>query len=475
MTSLLHPATDPQSLVEHALATSVADRCIVIVRDRTSANLRWAGNTLTTNGVMHRVGVTVVSFVDLAGGPGAPGGTATGSVTGSATTRAQVTGLVEAADAAARASSPAEDAAEPVREVPVSAQWDDAPLPTDIHVYDDLAPALGESFARARAGDRVLYGFVDHAVTTTYLGTSEGVRLRHVQPTGHLGCTGKDTGMSESAWVGLATRDFTDVDPLAVEAELARRLAWGTRSVELPAGRYDTIMPPSAVADVMIDAYRYAGARTAWEGQSVYSRRPTGTRVGERLAAPGVRLFSDPAHPGLESVPFLVTGSSGNDSSVFDNGLPIPATDWIRDGELTALHTSRHSAQLAGLAHTPSVDNLVLEVDGGTGGVDELVAGTDRGLLLTCLWYIREVDPQSLLLTGLTRDGVYLVEDGEVVASVNNFRWNESPVDLLRRFSHASATEPSFSREWGEDYFSRTATPALRVPDFNMSSVSQAR
>ena len=79
-----------------------------------------------------------------------------------------------------------------------------------------------------------------------------------------------------------------------------------------------------------------------------------------------------------------------------------------------------------------------------------------------------------MLLTGLTRDGVYVVEDGEIVGAVNNFRLNESPVDLLDRFTRASATVPSFSREWGDDYFSRTATPALRVPDFNMSSVSQA-
>jgi predicted Zn-dependent protease len=117
----------------------------------------------------------------------------------------------------------------------------------------------------------------------------------------------------------------------------------------------------------------------------------------------------------------------------------------------------------------------VLSVDDARGTIDDLVAGTERGLLLTCLWYIRGVDPQTLLLTGLTRDGVYLVEDGEITGAVNNFRFNESPIDLLRRFSHASATEPGFSREWGDDYFSRSATPALRVPDFNMSSVSQAQ
>ena len=224
----------------------------------------------------------------------------------------------------------------------------------------------------------------------------------------------------------------------------------------------------------MIYAYWNAGARVAFEGQSVFGRRGGGaTRIGERIAAPGVRLYSDPAYPGLECQPFVAVTSSGNETSVFDNGLPLERTDWIRDGELTALLQTRHTAKMTGHPVTPAVDNLVTAVDDATGSVDDLVAGTERGLLLTCLWYIREVDPQTLLLTGLTRDGVYLVENGEITAAVNNFRFNESPVDLLNRFSHASATGPSFSREWGDDYFSRTATPALRIPDFNMSSVSQ--
>jgi predicted Zn-dependent protease len=457
----------PQSLVEQALAVSVADECVVIVHDHTSANLRWANNTLTTNGVMHGISATVISFVRTAGG------TSTGSVSGSASTQAQVTTLVEKADAAARASSPADDAADLVRDV-ASPDWDDAPVPTDIHVYDAFAPALGEAFRRAGSAARVLYGFVNHEVTTTYLGSTTGLRLRHVQPTGHYGCTGKNAALTESAWVGGATSDFVGVDAMAIDAELERRLAWGSRRVDLPAGRYDTILPPTAVADLMIDAYWSAGARVAWEGQSVYSQRGGGTRIGQRITSPGVHLYSDPAYPGLECAPFNVASSSDNESSVFDNGLPLSRTDWIRDGELTALLQTRHSAAMTQQPVTPGIDNLVLDVDGAHGSVEDLVAGTERGLLLTCLWYIREVDPQSLLLTGLTRDGVYLVEDGEITGSVNNFRFNESPVDLLRRFAHASATVPSFSREWGDDYFSRTATPALRVPDFNMSSVSQA-
>jgi predicted Zn-dependent protease len=188
---------------------------------------------------------------------------------------------------------------------------------------------------------------------------------------------------------------------------------------------------------------------------------------------PGVHLYSDPAYPGLQAAPFVAASYSSNTSSVYDNGLPLGRTEWIADGVLASLIQTRHSAAMTGQPVTPAVDNLVLDV-GGTGTETDLVAGMDDGLLLTCLWYIREVDPQTLLLTGLTRDGVYRVERGEITGVVNNFRFNESPIDLLRRFTAASTTVPSFSREWGDDYFSRTATPALRVPDFNMSSVSQA-
>jgi predicted Zn-dependent protease len=393
-------------------------------------------------------------------------------MSGSVSTLEQVDVLVRAADAAALTADIAEDSAELVAGSP-TAEWDLAPAETGIEVFADFAPALGIEFARAEAEDRILYGFVSHEVATTYLASTRGLRLRHVQPTGHYGCTGKDRALTASAWVGGATRDFADVDAHAMAAEVERRLRWAARRIDLPAGRYDTILPPTAVADLMIDAYWGAGAREAHEGETIYSRRGGGTRIGEQIARKGVNLYSDPGYIALAASPFVVAEASDNTESVFDNGLPLERTNWIDDGVLTSLIQTRHSAALTGQPVTPGIDNLVLEVADGSGSTSDLVANTERGLLVTCLWYIREVDPQSMLLTGLTRDGVYLVEGGEIVGAVNNFRWNESPIDLLNRFTAASATVPSFSREWGDDYFSRTATPALRIPDFNMSSVSQ--
>ena len=453
----------PQRLVEHALKASASEQCIAIVHDSTSANLRWANNTLTTNGVMHEVDVTVVAFQ----------GAGNASVSGTASSPEQVSVLVAAADRAAALAEPAEDRAQ-LLTGDAAGDWEDDPGETSIQVFDQFAAQLGEAFKQAEAEHRILYGFVFHEVSTTYVGTSTGLRLRHVQPTGHYACTGKNTELTNSAWVGGATRDFTDVDGARMASDLATRLSWGERRVDLPAGRYDTILPPTAVADLMIYAYWTAGARNADDGQTVFSRPGGGTRVGEQMVKPGVRLFSDPAYPGLECAPFVVAGSSSDRSSVYDNGVPLQPTDWIRDGKLTSLIQTRHTAHLLGQQITPAIDNLALEVADSAGTEAELVAGLDDGLLLTCMWYIREVDPQTLLLTGLTRDGVYRVEGGEITGAVNNFRYNESPIDLLRRYTHASETVPSFSREWGDDAFSRTATPALRVPDFNMSSVSQA-
>ncbi|MFD4686230.1 metallopeptidase TldD-related protein [Streptomyces sp. NPDC058461] len=455
----------PHEVVERALELSRADGCVVIADEQSTANLRWAGNALTTNGVTRSRTLTVIATVD------GKEGTATGVVSRAAVTADELEPLVRAAEAAARGAGPAEDAQPLVTGQEASAGFTEAPVETSSAVFADFAPALGESWARARAGGGEVYGVAHHELVSTYLGTSTGVRLRHDQPNGTLELNAKSPDRTRSAWAGRSTRDFQDVDPAALDAELAVRLGWAERRIDLPAGRYETLLPPTAVADLMIYLLWSASGRDAAEGRTVFSKPGGGTRVGEKLSGLPLTLRSDPHAPGLESAPFVVAHSSGGDQSVFDNGLPIPAVDWIGDGELRHLTTSRHGAALTGLPSAPGADNLIL--DGGADrSLEEMVADTRRGLLLTCLWYIREVDPATLLLTGLTRDGVYLVEDGEVVGEVNNFRFNESPVGVLGRATEAGRTEKTLPREWS-DWFTRAAMPALRVPDFNMSSVSQ--
>ncbi|MFB7614195.1 metallopeptidase TldD-related protein [Kitasatospora sp. NPDC056181] len=462
-------AMQPHELVELALGLSRADGCVVIADEESTANLRWAGNALTTNGVTRGRRLTVIATV-----AGAEG-TASGVVAREAVVADEVESLVRAAEEAARAAGPAEDAQPLVADRPSSPDFTRPPAETSIDVFADFAPALGEAFARAGAQGELLYGFARHELVSSYLGTSTGLRLRHDQPTGTVELNAKTADLSGSAWAGAATRDFTDVDVTDLHAQLTRRLAWGARKVDLPAGRYETLLPPSAVADLMVYLSWSSGGRDAFEGRTVFSKPGGGTRIGDKLAKLPLTLRSDPAEPGLESAPFVLAHSTGGDSSVFDNGVPLTATDWIRDGELAELITTRHSAGLTGLPLKPAIDNLVLETADQEAAptLDEMIARTERGLLLTCLWYIREVDPATLLLTGLTRDGVYLVENGEVVGAVNNFRFNESPVELLGRITEVGRTERCLPREWS-DWFTRAAMPPVRIADFNMSSVSQA-
>jgi len=457
----------PQETVERALAAANGGDCVVIAEEASTANLRWAGNTLTTNGVSQTRQLTVIAVDKRADGVRA------GVVSRAGVRDDQIEEVVRAAAKAAADGTPAKDAGDLLGASAADpGSWEEPPGRTDITVLGDFAADLGDAMRAADGAGRKLYGFAEHELRSTFLGTSAGLRARHDQPTGRLELNAKSADMTRSAWAGASTRDFADVDIAAMDAGLAERLGWARRRVSLDAGRYETLLPPTAVADLLIYLYWSAGAKEATEGRTVFSKPGGGTRVGDRLSALPVTLSSDPAAAGLGCAPFVIAHTSGEDSSVFDNGLPLTRTEWISDGALTALTSSRHSATLAGLPATPGIDNLTF-ASGGGATLPEMIASTKRGLLLTCLWYIRTVDPQTLLLTGLTRDGVYLVENGEVTGAVNNFRFNESPVSMLGRLAEVGATEPTLPREWS-DYFTRAAMPPVRVEGFNMSSVSQA-
>jgi predicted Zn-dependent protease len=453
----------PQEVVDEVLAAADGD-CVVLVEQSSEAEVRFANNTTTTNGVRLDRRVTAVRFADV------PGGIAVGVARRSG--EVDAADLARAAGADARGGSPADDA-QPLLSGTEQADYGEEPGGTDLDALAGPLASLAGAFVRARSEGRVLSGFAEHRVATTYLGTSTGLRRRHLQPTGALHLVARSEDGTRSAWAGSAGPEPAAGALEDLEETVGRGLRWSARRVELGPGRYEVVLPPAAVADLMVGLAEAAGGRQAEEGRTVFSAPDGRTRVGETLMSLPFDLSSDPTAVGLECAPFLATSVSSSDVSVFDNGLPIERVDWIRGGALRRLRYHRAGAARSGVEVTPPVDNLMLDLPGAEGNVDDLVARTERGLLLTCLWYIREVDPSTLLLTGLTRDGVYVVEDGEVVGAANNFRFNESPLDLLVRASEAGAGERALGREFGE-WVNRTRMPPLRIPDFNMSSVSPA-
>jgi len=458
----LIPAPD---LIEDALRCATSKGCIVIIEEKSDAEVRFANNTTTTNGLRRDRRISVIALFESSKGTSVGVASASGSV--------DIAALVDAAEDDAASALPAEDAS------PLEvADHDDVdfaadPPMTELSVLGDVLSDLNDAFSRARASHCVLAGFASHVLSTTYLGTSSGLRRRHVQQGGSLEMAARsDTGRS-SVWAGVGTEDFSDVSLAELDEHLSKRLGWARRSIELPAGRYEVILPPSAVSDLMSELFFAASGRDAEDGSNVFSKASGGTRLGETIAPLPFSLIGDPSYPKLTCAPFVIAPFSSADMSVFDNGCAIGSTAWIDGGRLSRLRYHRAGARAFSARFTPAPDNLVLSLPGATATLDELIEESEHALLLTCLWYIREVDPSTLLLTGLTRDGVYLVEHGEVVGAVNNFRFNESPIDVMGRCVQAGRTERTLGRESGE-WMSRTAMPGLRIPDFNMSTVSPA-
>ncbi|MGW0854323.1 metallopeptidase TldD-related protein [Streptomyces sp. NPDC002690] len=467
------PATTwtSRDIVERALALSRSAHCAVIVDDLDAAWLRWAGDEVTASGASRTRRVTVVSR-------GSGGDAALSATLDDVHDARDLADLVHASRRLADLTGAAagHTRPDPVEGDGTDCGADGAEAGPALDARDELGRAV-RAFALGRSDPgTVSHGFAQHRTVTSRLGTSSGVRRCHSRPTSTLDLSSRTPDESRTTWYGAVADTFRDIDPEAVRTT-GHPLRHPLPYRELPPGRYEVILAPAAVADLMTAVYRAAGASDAAGGRSVFSRPGGGTRVGETLASLPLNLRGDPREPGLECCPFLL--SRGAVSDIFgeaaqpgadpgDNGLPLSPTYWMQGGTLTALPASRADGERLGLPARPAVGNLIL--DGGTDrSLPEMIRSTRRALLITCLWYIRPTDTSTLSLTGLTRDGVHLVEDGRVSAYVNDFRFAESPVSLLARAVEAGRTERAPGRESGM-LFPRTAMPPLRVPDFRLTA-----
>lgn len=453
-----------QDLIEKITSAAPCEDCVVIVKEKTQANLRWANSTLTTNGVIQERSVTVIAFVATSNGM------ATGGVTRTGLIESDIPSVIADAITAAKASGSAEDHAPLAKEISIG-DWSAEHQPTGPEVFNTFAPELGDMMKQSVSDAIELFGYAEHEHATTWVGSKGGLRLRHDAPIGRVEMTGKSHHRTRSTWDGIETHDFSNVSVAQIDKNIRQRLEWQGKKIDLPAGRYDTIMPSGTVADLYTYMFWVSDARSAWEGRSVFSKKGGGTRVGEKLSPLGVNIYSDPANKLLPGSSFVANTASSSHTSVFDNGQKISHTDWLKDGVLQSLIQTRSSAELTKMPFTPIPDNFFMDVPGATGSIDDLIKKVNHGLLLTTMWYIRMVDPNTLLLTGLTRDGVYYVKDGEVQGATNNFRWNDSPVNALSRINAAGASEWTQAREWAGDIF-HMHMPPLIIKDFNMSTVS---
>ena len=251
--------------------------------------------------------------------------------------------------------------------------------------------------------------------------------------------TGKTPDFSRSSWAGQATADFSDVDPRSLldGAAAAAVMVGSTRSICRPVST-KCCSSRRARPIWRSRAYDYMTRRDADEGRSPFSKPGGGTQIGERLFG-DVTMYSDPDEPAISHRP-VPRRRRLEQRRVGVRQRPAGVAD--RLGAQWRAARARHAALLGRQGQAsepvPFIDNLIVAGDGPT--LDEMIAQTERALLVTCFWYIRTVDPQTALETGLTRDGVFLVEHGKVVGAVNNFRWNMSPIAAFAQATQIGAT-----------------------------------
>jgi predicted Zn-dependent protease len=303
------------------------------------------------------------------------------------------------------------------------------------------------------AGDLFTAGFLEARARTLAVATSAGLFAYHRTTDVDLSVTARTRDGTGSGWARAGARDWAAVDPAALGRAAARKAVASRHPQSIEPGLYTAVLEPQAVTDLVPLLAGALSARAADEGRSAFSGATGGNRIGEKVADARVTLYSDPGDPGLRAAPFD------------GEGLPLGRTVWIESGVLRNLSYTRFWAQKQGTRPTgaPLLGGLTLA--GGTKSTDELVAGCERGVLVTHFFYIRSLDPRTVLYTGLTRDGAFLVENGKITRPLKNFRWNESPLLMLSRLEDIGRPEPTAAGR---------LMPALRIRNFNFTSLSDA-
>jgi len=321
---------------------------------------------------------------------------------------------------------------------------------------DVMIPHVKAVIESARAAKLTAAGFIQRSSNAVAVGNKAGLFGYHTFTDCSLTNTMRNAGGTSSGWASQTSVTLKDINGEIVgriSTEKAVRGAAPKR--KLDPGKYTVILEAAGVSDLMGFLAGNFGARGAEQGQSFLSKQGGGTHLGEKMFPESITLRSDPLDTKLATTPW---GPSL---------LPNQPISWIEKGVVKNLYYDRFWASKASKEPTPAPGNVVLE--GQAHSLEELIASVERGLLITRLYYIRVVQPQTLQLTGLTRDGVFFVEKGKVTDPVTNFRWNESPVRVLQQTRMLGRPSRAQGSETGS-----SIVPAMVVDDFNLASISDA-
>lgn len=428
-----------REIMQKVVNLSQADFCEVSLNGSRGGNIRYARNTVSTSGEEDNTSLSVQSSF----------GRKSGTATINEFDDASLQKVVRRSEELAQLAPDNPEFMEPLgpQEFQESNTWAEA---TAGITPEYRAEAAANSINPSRENDLVSAGFLEDEAGFNAIMNNKGLFAYNRDTSVEFSVTIRTTDGRGSGWV---SRDYTDVGDLdtATASQIAINKAIGSvDAVAFEPGRYTVILEPDAAAGLLGRMAYGLNARSADEGRSFMSKAGGGSRLGEKMFDERVTIYSDPFDPNVPEAPW-----SGS-------GLPLAKTMWVEDGVVKNLSYSRYWAQENDRDPLPGPANIIME--GGEKSTQELIAETDRGILVTRLWYIRMVDPQSLLLTGLTRDGTFYIEDGEIKHAVKNFRFNESPVIMLNNVEDLGAPVRT----------NGNMIPPMKIRDFTFSSLSDA-
>ena len=438
---------DARALTEKILGFASADHTRVNVWAGVQSNTRTAINRITTAGASDNTTVTVTSVF--------------GKRQASITTNRLDDAALEAA--VARSEALARIAPENPEYLPELGEQDYLDVDGSYASTGGLttearAEAAALAVAAAEESETVAAGFISVAAGSTSVATSNGAFGYYMRTGVNSTLTVRTPDGSSSGWAGDEASDWNTIESERIAADAVRKcLDWRGRT-DLEPGLYDVVLEPTAVGNLLLRLMWALDARAADEGRSFFSKPGGGNRIGERLFDERITLASDPSVPDAEASPFT------------NDGQPTTRNLWVENGVLRSLRYSRFWADRSGTAPNPGADNFLMS--GGDATLDDLIAATERGVLITRLWYIRELNPRTIAYTGLTRDGTFLIENGRIARPVTNFRFNQSIPEMLQNVDLVGRAARVASGEG--DYGPPVVVPPLKVRGFNLASVSDA-
>ena len=434
-----------KAILDKVVALSTADECTATLSGSTAGNIRFALNNVSTSGIVDNTELAVqVAF-----------GKRVGTASINEFDDAALERVVRRAEDLARLApeNPEFMPAIGKQDYRSSATWDDA---TAAITPEYRAQVAADSIVPSRADKLIAAGFLEDSRGFTAFANSNGNFGYQTSTSADYTCTVRTEDGTGSGWVG---RNVTAIGPFDAGRDVRtaiRKASASANARALEPGKYTVVLEPHAAAGLISFMMNFFDARQADEGRSFLSKKGGGNKLGEQVFDPRVSIHADPWDQDAPVLPWD------------GEGLPRTRMPVIDQGKVANLLYSRYWAKQQGRQEVARPGNLVMS--GGDASTSDLVRGTERGILVTRTWYIRMVDPQTVLLTGLTRDGTFYIEDGEIKYPLKNFRFNESPVIMLNNIDELGKPV----RVSGDESRFSMMIPPMRLRDFTFTSLSDA-